>query len=122
MAALLIGLAIIVVSAVVLFITSRKETHVPSKAADFYGAVVKDVDGTKHFGFRYSFSPLSRPPLQRSARFFPTLVSNPCLMTGSIVRRNANFKAKPVTSSDNGATVYEVWQYVPRPSCALFSS
>lgn len=35
-----------------------------------------------------------------------------CLATGSVVRRNAFSKAKPVTGSEAGATVYEVWQYV----------
>ena len=52
MAALLIGLAVILATAVYFFLSSRKDVPVPPKATDYYGAVVKDVDGTKHFSIR----------------------------------------------------------------------
>ena len=33
--------------------------------------------------------------------------------SGSVVRRNAFFKAKVVSTSDHGNTIYDIWQYVP---------
>lgn len=68
-AALIVGLVVVLVSAITFLLSSRKEASVPAKSADHYGAVVKDVDGTLALLISLPFPQLPPPSVQPAARF-----------------------------------------------------